>query len=422
MTSAAREKDLTWSAATPGYDVERVRTDFPILYREVYGKPLVYLDNGASAQKPLPVIEAMDHAYRFEYANVHRGLHYLSNAATLRFEEARETVRRFLNASSTEEIIFTRNATEAINLVSSSWGGINIGAGDEIVLSIMEHHSNIVPWHFHRERRGAVLKWAPISDKGEFLIEEYKRLLGPKTKLVAITHMSNVLGTVVPMKEVIRLAHARGIPVLVDGSQAAVHMAVDVQDLDADFYVFTGHKAYGPTGIGVLYAKKKHLEAMQPYQGGGEMIEIVEVDRITYGKLPHKFEAGTPAIVEAIGLGAALTYLMQVGREKIARHEAELLADAHARLGALPGVTIYGEAPGKGSIVSFNVEGLHPHDVATIIDRSGIAIRAGHHCAQPLMERLGVTATCRASFAMYNTKAEIDALASALSRAREFFA
>jgi cysteine desulfurase/selenocysteine lyase len=422
MTSAAREKDLTWTAATPGYDVERIRTDFPILYREVYGKPLIYLDNGASAQKPLPVLEAMDHAYRFEYANVHRGLHYLSNAATQKFEEARETVRRFLNASSTEEIIFTRNATEAINLVSSSWGGLNIGAGDEIVLSIMEHHSNIVPWHFHRERRGAVLKWAPITDKGEFLIDEFKRLLGPKTKLVAITHMSNVLGTVVPIKEVIRLAHARGIPVLVDGSQAAVHLPVDVQDLDADFYVFTGHKAYGPTGIGVLYAKKKLLEAMQPYQGGGEMIEIVEVDRITYGKLPHKFEAGTPAIVEAIGLGAALTYLMQVGREKIARHEGELLAHAQAKLGALPGVTIHGEAPGKGSIVSFSVEGLHPHDVATIIDRSGIAIRAGHHCAQPLMERLGVTATCRASFAMYNTKAEVDAFVAALARAREFFA
>jgi cysteine desulfurase/selenocysteine lyase len=422
MTSAAREKDLTWTSATPGYDVERIRTDFPILYRDVYGKPLIYLDNGASAQKPLPVLEAMDHAYRFEYANVHRGLHYLSNAATQKFEEARETVRRFLNASSTEEIIFTRNATEAINLVSSSWGGLNIGAGDEIVLSIMEHHSNIVPWHFHRERRGAVLKWAPITDKGEFLIDEFKRLLGPKTKLVAITHMSNVLGTVVPIKEVIRLAHARGIPVLVDGSQAAVHLPVDVQDLDADFYVFTGHKAYGPTGIGVLYAKKKLLEAMQPYQGGGEMIEIVEVDRITYGKLPHKFEAGTPAIVEAIGLGAALTYLMQVGREKIARHEGELLAHAQAKLGTLPGVTIHGEAPGKGSIVSFSVEGLHPHDVATIIDRSGIAIRAGHHCAQPLMERLGVTATCRASFAMYNTKAEVDALVAALARAREFFA
>jgi cysteine desulfurase/selenocysteine lyase len=422
MSGAAREKEVMRSPATPGYDVERIRTDFPILYREVYGKPLVYLDNGASAQKPLPVIEAMDHAYRFEYANVHRGLHYLSNAATNRFEEARETVRRFLNAGSTEEIIFTRNATEAINLVSSSWGGLNIGQGDEIVLSIMEHHSNIVPWHFHRERRGAVLKWAPISDKGEFLIDEYKRLLGPKTKLVALTHMSNVLGTVVPIKEVIRLAHARGIPVLVDGSQAAVHLPVDVQDLDADFYVFTGHKAYGPTGIGVLYAKKKLLEAMQPYQGGGEMIEIVEVDRITYGKLPHKFEAGTPAIVEAIGLGAALTYLMQTGREKIARHEADLLAHAHARLRELPGITVYGEAPGKGSIVSFNVEGLHPHDVSTIIDRSGIAIRAGHHCAQPLMERLGVSATCRASFAMYNTKAEVDALADGLRRAREFFA
>jgi cysteine desulfurase/selenocysteine lyase len=423
MATAAREKaERTWSEAGPAYDVEHIRTDFPILFREVYGKPLVYLDNGASAQKPLPVIEAMDHAYRFEYANVHRGLHYLSNTATARFEEGRETARRFLNAGSTEEIIFTRNATEAINLVAASFGGRVIGEGDEIVLSIMEHHSNIVPWHFHRERRGAVIKWAPISDEGELLMDEFERLLGPKTRMVAITHMSNVLGTVVPVKQVIQAAHGRGIPVLVDGSQAAVHMPVDVQDLDADFYVFTGHKAYGPSGIGVLYGKKQHLEAMPPYQGGGEMIETVEVDRITYGKLPHKFEAGTPAIVEAVGLGAALDYMMQVGRDRIVRHEAELLAEAHARLSEVPGVTIHGTAPGKGAIVSFSVAGLHPHDVSTIIDRSGIAIRAGHHCAQPLMERLGVTATCRASFAMYNTKGEVAALAAALARAREFFA
>jgi cysteine desulfurase/selenocysteine lyase len=423
MATATREKvERGGAEPAPAYDVERIRTDFPILFREVYGKPLVYLDNGASAQKPLPVLEAMDHAYRFEYANVHRGLHYLSNRATARFEEARETVRRFLNAGSADEIIFTRNATQAINLVASSFGGRVIGEGDEIVLSIMEHHSNIVPWHFQRERRGAVLKWAPISDEGEFLIDEFERLLGPKTKLVAVTHMSNVLGTVVPVKQVIRLAHARGIPVLVDGSQAAVHLCVDVQDLDADFYVFTGHKTYGPSGIGVLYGKKSHLEAMPPYEGGGEMIEVVEVDRVTYGKLPHKFEAGTPAIVEAVGLGAALDYMMQVGRDRIGDHEAELLSEAHARLGEVPGLTIHGHAPEKGAIVSFSVAGLHPHDVSTIIDRSGIAIRAGHHCAQPLMERLGVTATCRASFAMYNTKSEVAALAAALVRAKELFA
>jgi cysteine desulfurase/selenocysteine lyase len=404
------------------YDVEHIRADFPILYREVYGKPLVYLDNAASAQKPRSVIETMDHIYRFEYANVHRGLHYLSNTATSKYEDARELTRRFLNAGSADEIIFTRNATAAINLVADSFGGMQIGEGDEIVLSLMEHHSNIVPWHFHRERSGAVLKWAPIADTGELLLEEFERLLTPRTKLVAITHMSNVLGTLVPVKEIIRLAHDRGIPVLVDGSQSAVHMTVDVRDLDCDFYVFTGHKTYGPSGIGVLYAKKAHLDRMPPYQGGGNMIESVHVDGIVYGKTPQKFEAGTPPIVEAIGLGAALNYMMQVGREKIARHEAELRTYAHARLAELPWLKIYGTAPGKGAIVSFTVDGLHPHDVATIIDRSGVAVRAGHHCAQPLMERLGVTAVCRASFAMYNTKAEVDALIEALKRAHELFA
>jgi cysteine desulfurase/selenocysteine lyase len=402
------------------YDVERIRADFPILYRDVYGKPLVYLDNAASAQKPRQVIEAMDHVYRFEYANVHRGLHFLSNLSTSKYEDARGLVQRFLNAGSQDEIVFTRNATAAINLVADSFGA-NIGEGDEIVLSIMEHHSNIVPWHFLRERRGAVLKWAPIADDGELLLDEFERLLSPRTKLVAITHMSNVLGTVVPVKEIIRLAHARGIPVLVDGSQSAVHMSVDVRDLDCDFYVFTGHKTYGPTGIGVLYAKKAHLDAMRPYQGGGNMIESVHVDRIAYGKPPQKFEAGTPPIVEAIGLGAALNYMMQVGRDKIARHEAELSAYAHAQLAELPWLKIYGTAPGKGGIVSFTMDGLHPHDIATVIDRSGVAVRAGHHCAQPLMERLGITATCRASFAMYNTKGEVDALVEALKRAHELF-
>ncbi len=409
------------AAAGDAYDVERIRADFPILYRDVYGKPLVYLDNAASAQKPRAVIEAMDHVYRFEYANVHRGLHFLSNLATSKYEDARELVQRFLNAGSPDEIVFTRNATAAINLVADSFGALRIGEGDEIVLSIMEHHSNIVPWHFRRERHGAVLKWVPIADNGELLMDEFERLLTPRTKLVAITHMSNVLGTVVPVKEIIRLAHARGIPVLVDGSQSAVHMTVDVRDLDCDFYVFTGHKTYGPTGIGVLYAKKAHLDAMRPYQGGGNMIEAVHVDRITYGKTPQKFEAGTPPIVEAIGLGAALNYMMQVGRDKIARHEAELMGYAHARLAELPWLKIYGTAPGKGGIVSFTVDGLHPHDVATIIDRSGVAVRAGHHCAQPLMERFGLTAVCRASFAMYNTKAEVDALVDALKRAHELF-
>ena len=403
------------------FDVARIRADFPILFREVYGKPLVYLDNAASAQKPRSVIDTMDHAYRFEYANVHRGLHYLSNTATQHFEDARESVRRFLNAGSVDEMIFTKNATAAINLVADSFGD-KIGAGDEIVLSILEHHSNIVPWHFHRERQGAVLKWAPIADNGELLLDEFARLLTPRTKIVAITHMSNVTGTLVPVREIIRMAHERGIPVLVDGSQAAVHLPVDVRELDADFYVFTGHKTYGPTGIGVLYGKQALLDAMRPYQGGGGMIEHVAVDRITYGKTPHKFEAGTPPIVEAIGLGHALNYMMQVGRDQIARHEAELLAYAQAQMAELPWLKIYGTAPGKGGIVSFNIDGLHAHDIATVIDRSGVAVRAGHHCAQPLMERLGVTAVCRASFAMYNTKEEVDALVAALKRAHELFA
>lgn len=414
--------DHAQGAQGTAYDVDRIREDFPILAREVHGKPLVYLDNGASAQKPRQVLEAMEHAYRHEYANVHRGLHYLSNTATQRFEDAREITRRFLNAGSTSEIIFTKNATEAFNLVASSYGGAVLGPGDEVVLSIMEHHSNIVPWHFHRERGGAVLKWAPVSDSGAFLLDEFERLLTPRTKIVSITHMSNVLGTVVPVKEIVRRAHERGIAVVLDGSQAAVHMPVDVQDLDCDFYVFTGHKVYGPSGIGVLYGKKDLLAEMRPYQGGGEMIEAVHVDRITYNTPPHRFEAGTPAIVEAVGLGAALDYMMRLGRARIAAHEAEISAYAHEVLGALDGITIHGTAPGKGAILSFSVAGLHPHDVSTIIDRSGVAIRAGHHCAQPLMERLGVPATCRASFALYNTKAEVDALARALVKARALFA
>jgi cysteine desulfurase/selenocysteine lyase len=405
-----------------GYDVARVRADFPILSRTVYDKPLVYLDNGASAQKPQAVLDAIQTAYASEYANVHRGLHYLSNAATANYEGARIKVRDFLNAASENEIIFTRNATEAINLVAQSFGGEHIGPGDEIVVSIMEHHSNIVPWHFHREHNGAVLKWAPVSQDGEFQLDAFEKLLGPRTKMVAISHMSNVLGTIVPIAEVVALAHERGIPVLVDGAQAGVHMNVDVQALDCDFYVITGHKLYGPSGIGALYAKAEHLDAMPPYQGGGEMIEAVSREEISYGKPPYRFEAGTPSIVQAIGFGAALDYVETVGRDAIAAHEDQLLAHAHARLGEIDGLRIIGTAPNKGAIVSFDIEGTHPHDIATIIDRSGIAVRAGHHCAQPLLERFGVTATCRASFAMYNTIEEVDALAAALIKAREFFA
>jgi cysteine desulfurase / selenocysteine lyase len=405
----------------PAFDVERVRADFPILGRTVYGKPLVYLDNAASAQKPRPVLEAIRRAYEEEYANVHRGLHFLSNIATQNFEDARESVRRFLNAPAAEQIVFTRNATEAINLVAQSFGGLRIGKGDEIVLSIMEHHSNIVPWHFHRERSGAVIKWAPVDDEGNFLLEEFEKLLGPRTRMVAITHMSNALGTIVPVKEAIRMAHAHGIPVLVDGSQAAVHMPVDVADLDCDFYVFTGHKAYGPTGIGALYAKPEHLAAMPPYQGGGEMIREVFQDAITYGDPPHRFEAGTPAIVQAIGLGAALDYMDAIGREAIAVHEAALLDYANEQLKSINALQIHGQAASKGAIISFTMQGAHPHDIATVIDRQGVAVRAGTHCTMPLLERFGLTASCRASFAMYNTRQDVDRLVEALHSAHRLF-
>ncbi|MGL4592097.1 MAG: cysteine desulfurase [Aestuariivirga sp.] len=403
------------------FDVAAIRRDFPILAREVYGKPLVYLDNAASAQKPQQVLDAIMKSYREEYANVHRGLHFLSNAATQAFEDARESVRAFLNAPSKDQIIFTRNATEAINLVAQSFGGMVIGEGDEIVLSILEHHSNIVPWHFHRERNGAVLKWAPIDDDGNFLLDDFEKLLTPRTRIVAITQMSNALGTIVPIAEVIRIAHARGIPVLVDGSQAAVHMPIDVQALDADFYVFTGHKTYGPTGIGVLYGKADLLKSMPPYQGGGEMINEVTVDGVTYNEPPHRFEAGTPAIVQAIGLGAALDYMRGVGLANIAAHEAKLRDHAMARLSEINSLRIFGRARNKGAIVSFTMDGAHAHDVATVIDRAGVAVRAGTHCTQPLLQRFGVTATCRASFGMYNTLEEVDVLAEALISARRIF-
>ncbi|MBZ9655612.1 cysteine desulfurase [Phyllobacterium lublinensis] len=403
------------------YDVEAIRRDFPILSREVYGKPLVYLDNGASAQKPLAVIDTISDTYSNEYANVHRGLHFLSNAATDAYEKARESVRRFLNAASVDEIVFTKSATEAINTVAYGYGMPNIDEGDEIVLSIMEHHSNIVPWHFIRERQGAKLVWVPVDDQGTFHIEEFESRLTDNTKLVAITHMSNVLGTVTPIKEIVRIAHARGIPVLVDGSQGAVHLPVDVQDLGCDWYIFTGHKIYGPSGIGVLYGRKNMLEAMRPFQGGGEMIEEVTEDIVTYNHPPHRFEAGTPPIAQAIGLGAAIEYVEKIGRAAILAHEEGLRDYAHERLREINSLRIFGDAKGKGAIISFELEGIHAHDVSMVIDRAGVAVRAGTHCAQPLLKRFGVTSTCRASFAMYNTKDEIDVLADALEKARKFF-
>ena len=404
------------------YDVARIREDFPALALKVYGKPLVYLDNAASAQKPQAVLDRLTHAYTHEYANVHRGLHYLANAATEGYEGAREKVRAFINAARAEEIVFTRNATEAINLVAQTFGRERIEAGDEIVLSIMEHHSNIVPWHFLRERQGAVIKWAPVDQDGNFLIEEFEKLLTDRTKMVAITQMSNGLGTTVPVKEVVRIAHARGIPVLVDGAQGLVHLDVDVQDIGCDFYVMTGHKLYGPSGIGALYARYDLLEAMPPFLGGGEMIREVAEERITYGDPPHRFEAGTPAIVQAIGFGAAIDYVSSIGRDRIRAHEEALLRYAQDRLGEINSLRIYGTAKEKGAIISFEMKGAHPHDIATIIDRSGIAVRAGTHCVMPLLARFGVTATCRASFGLYNTREEVDRLAEALIKAQDMFA
>lgn len=404
------------------YNVDAIRADFPILSREVYGKPLVYLDNGASAQKPRAVIDAVARTYEHEYANVHRGLHYLSNATTDAYEAARETVRRFLNADSVDEIVFTKSATEAINTVSHGFGADAIGEGDEIVISIMEHHANIVPWHFLRERNGARLVWAPVDDEGRFDIAEFEARLTDRTKLVALTHVSNVLGTVVPIKKVCEIAHARGIPVLVDGSQGVVHLPVDVQDLGCDWYVFTGHKTYGPSGIGVLYGKAERLAAMKPFQGGGEMILDVSEDAVTYADPPHRFEAGTPPIAQAIGLGIALDYMDRIGRPAIAAHEADLRAYAHEQLSRINALRIIGNAPDKAAIIAFEIEGLHAHDISMVIDRSGVAVRAGTHCAQPLLKRFGATSTCRASFGMYNTRAEVDALVEALEKAREFFA
>jgi cysteine desulfurase/selenocysteine lyase len=404
------------------YDVARIRQDFPILSREIHGKPLVFLDTAASAQKPRRVIDCERQVYEEEYANVHRGVYYLSERATDRYEAAREAVRRFINAGATREIVFTRNATESINLVAASFGRHFLEPGDEIIISELEHHSNIVPWQLLRDERGIVLRVAPIGDEGEFLPEQYLKLLGPRTKLVAISHMSNVLGTILPIREIAKHAHDAGAKVLVDGCQAVTHFHVDVRKLDCDFYAFSGHKLYGPSGIGVLYAREELLAEMPPYMGGGEMISSVTLDKTTWAPLPHKFEAGTPAIAQAIALGAAVDYVTAVGLDRIVEHERLVLNHATQRLSAIPGLRVIGTAPGKAGVVSFTLDCAHPHDIATVVDRAGVAVRAGHHCAQPLMARMGVTATTRASLGLYNTLADIDTLASALEQVREFFA
>lgn len=404
------------------YDVERYRADFPILSQRVHGRPLVYLDNGASAQKPRQVIDRVKAVYETGYANVHRGLHHMSEKATADYEGARETVRSFLGAASTSEIVFTRNTTEAINLVAFSWGRANLKPGDEIVITYMEHHSNIVPWQMLRDEKGLVLKAVPVQPDGSFDMAAFKALLTDRTKMVAVTHVSNVLGTVLPVQEIIRLAHAAGAAVLLDGSQAVQHMAVDVRDLDCDFYVFTGHKLYGPSGIGVLYGKEAVLDAMPPWQGGGDMIAEVTIEKSTWADLPNKFEAGTPAIAQAIGLGAAIDYVRSIGLDRIGEHERDLLNYATQRLASVDGLSILGQAAGKVSVISFVMDCAHPHDISTIVDQHGVAVRAGHHCAQPLMDFFDVGSTTRASFGLYNTRSEVDALVEALEKVRTIFA
>ena len=405
------------------YDVETIRADFPILAREVNGKPLTYLDNGASAQKPQVVIDAVTNAYSHEYANVHRGLHYLSNLATDKYEAVRGTIARFLNAPSEDEIVFNSGTTEGINMVAYAWAMPRMEAGDEIVLSVMEHHANIVPWHFLRERQGVVLKWVDTAPDGSLDPQAVIDAIGPKTKLVAVTHVSNVLGTVVDVKAITEGAHAKGVPVLVDGSQSAVHMPVDVTDIGCDFYAITGHKLYGPSGSGAIYIKSERMAEMRPFIGGGDMIKEVSKDAVVYNDPPMKFEAGTPGIVQIIGLGVALDYMMDLGMENIAAHEAGLRDYAQQRFAGLNWLQVQGHASGKAAIFSFTLEGAaHAHDISTILDKKGVAVRAGHHCAGPLMDHLGVTATCRASFGLYNTKAEVDVLIDALELAHELFA
>ncbi|RAI00625.1 cysteine desulfurase [Acuticoccus sediminis] len=411
--------DITATADT--LDIERIRADFPILSQTIHGKPLVYLDSAASAQKPTPVLNRIMQAYSEDYANVHRGLHTLANRSTEAYEGAREIVRRFINAPSTEEVIFTRSSTEAINLVAGSYGRTHIGEGDEIVITVMEHHSNVVPWHFLRERQGAVIRWVGLREDGSLDMDEFEAALSERTRMVAVVHMSNVLGTVNPVAEICRIARERGIATLVDGSQSTVHGPVDVQAIGCDFFAFTGHKLYGPTGIGVLYGRREMLEGMPPFLGGGEMIESVSREAITYAGLPNRFEAGTPPIVQAIGLGAAIEYVESIGWDAITAHEASLTAYARERLRGVNALSLYGDAPNRGGVFAFNLEGAHPHDVSTILDREGVAVRAGQHCTEPLMEALGINASCRASFGLYNTRAEVDRLAEAIEKAHRFF-
>ena len=418
MTSVV-QTDSTRSI--PALDVQRIRALFPILSQTVGGKPLVYLDNAATTQKPQPVLDTLSRYYAAQNANIHRGVYALSQDATQAYEDARGKIAAFLNAAEPAEIIFTRNATEGINLVAQTFGRSTVGEGDEVVISAMEHHSNIVPWQLLCEEKGAKLRVVPITDAGELELDELASVLGPRTKLVSIVHMSNSLGTVNPVRQVVELAHARDIPVLIDGSQAAYHMPVDVQAIGCDFYVVTGHKLYGPTGIGALYGRRRLLDAMPPYQGGGDMISSVTFERTTYNEVPHKFEAGTPHIAGVIGLGAAVDFIGGVGFEAIAAHERRLLAYGTAALSGVPGLRLIGTAPEKASILSFVLEGVHAHDVGTIVDTEGVAIRTGHHCTQPVMDRFGVPATARASLGMYNTSEEIDHLVAALTKVREVF-
>jgi cysteine desulfurase/selenocysteine lyase len=405
--------------AATAFDVQKIRRDFPVLHQQVHGKPLVYLDNAATTQKPLAVIEAISKYYRHDNSNIHRGVHTLSERATEAYEEVRVAAQKFLNAASSKEIIFVRGTTEAINLVAQTYGRKNIGNGDEVVITAMEHHSNIVPWQLLCEEKGAKLRVAPINDRGELLLDEFEKLLGPKTKIVAIGHLSNALGTINPVREIVRMAHARNIPVLVDGAQAAPRMQVDVQELDCDFYALSGHKLYGPTGIGILYGKMELLEAMPPWQGGGDMIASVTFEKTIYNRLPYKFEAGTPNIADTIGLGAAIKYLNSLGLERIEQHEAELLNYATQAVGAIPGVRLVGTAKKKAGVLSFVMDEIHPHDIGTILDSEGIAVRTGHHCAQPVMQRFNIPATARASFGLYNTQEEIDALVAGIHKVQE---
>ena len=401
---------------------ETIRRDFPILDQQVRGRPLVYLDNAATCQKPAQVIDAMTRVYRHDYANVHRGVHTLSERSTATYEGAREKVRKFINAASTKEIVFVRGTTEAINLVAQSYGRSNLAAGDEILITAMEHHSNIVPWQMLCQQTGAVLRVAPINTRGELIFPEFGKLLNDRTRLVSVGHMSNALGTINPVREIIAAAHARNVPVLLDGAQAVPHMSVDVQALDCDFYAFSGHKLYGPSGIGVLYGKQQLLEAMPPYQGGGDMIRKVTFEETEYNVLPYKFEAGTPSIVDTIGLGAAVDYLTEIGMDRLAAYEHELLLYATEKARQIPGLRIIGEAEQKGAILSFVLDGVHPHDIGTMLDSIGIAVRAGHHCAMPVMDFFQVPATARASFAVYNTKQEIDVLMEGIEKLIEVFA